>query len=50
MTKLLPDIGMFSDPKSVIVTTLKRLADSMFMLAESNNRLAEAIERNGLPK
>lgn len=44
------DLKAITDPKGAVLTALKRVADAMFMLAESNNRLAEAIERNGLPR
>lgn len=47
---MLPNLNALTDPKGPVVTVLGRLANAMFMLAESNNRLADAIERNGLPR
>lgn len=44
------NISALTDPKGALMKALDKMANAMLFLGESNNRLAEAIERNGLPK
>lgn len=39
-----------TDPRGPVLTAVKRLADAMFTLAESNRELAASLDRNGAPR